>query len=1120
MRKIACKLFVVVICLFLGTSFFPAAAQTTTGDINGDVTDGSGGAVANVSVTVENTDTGVTRTTTTSGTGSYTFTQLAIGNYKITVSAEGFKTTISNATVATGATTRADIVMQLGQRNETVMVEASVPLMDLTPNENNFVDNLQIENVPLNGRDFNSLLAITPGVQRAPGGGFLAVSINGSRTTSNNYFVDGLYNNDRYYGDSAINQTGVVGIPATIFPPEAIQELSVQENPSAEFGVKGGAPIILGMKSGTNDVHGWAQWIRHTDFADAANFFSKANGCDQPGSCAPTPLRNMQFGGGVGGPIIKDRTFFFLFYEGQRYRSLSITSRTVPSPEDIAGAEADIAATGQTINPVGQALLGFFPTAPNEALVASTPTTARMDEFAFKIDHRINAHNTIAGRYVFGDSLQSGPPFAGLPAGGNNKSDLFNSIAPSRAQLAGLSWTWSISNNRILESRLGFTRFAQIIDINNKIDPKSLGMDTGPLSPVDFGVPYVYLAPLGYGGYIGGVQGYPITTRPDQTWDWSEHFSWVKGNHTIKLGGNYQTAYTNSLRNRARTGLFLGYVQFSNNPIQDAVEELLLGRADGASRSFGDTKRYLTQKSVGFYAQDEWKIRPNFTLTYGLRYEINGALSEKQNRAANFFPDRGLVQVGQGIDRLYNLDKGDFGPRIGFAWNIFKNGKTNLRGGYSLSYDVANFGAIAAPYTFSGARAGAFTQPNLGSFSVNFSSDEGTNPNDPAATCFDPVTQVGDYICFGNGLPIFGSSPTGAPPFNAFSIANNFKTPRAHNFNLGIQQEVFTNNVLSLTYSGQRGQNLLIDRDLNASPLGSGCTGSSCDALRPFAATFPDLRHIIQITNLASSQYDSLQASYNQRNWHGIDTQYNLTWSKCYDDNSVNRGGAGDYPQLLNPLNIADTRGLCDHDVRLNFNIGGVYAIPTIPHMESHIAKGWKFSTIFTAISGRPFSVLVGGGTDTSGQGLSGSAIRAAWDGTPVHYNTRNPNQYFDETFTTAGQADPCGNTDGDLPLSPFYIPCDGTVGNSRRNQLIGPGLAQWDASVIKDTKITERLTMQFRWEVYNLLNRANFFYLPNNTLKGGGLGSITKTPDVAVGNPVVAQGGPRNMNFALKFIF
>ena len=1102
------KCVLVVICIFFGASFFPAAAQTTTGDISGDVTDSSGGTVPNVSVTAVNNDTGITRTTTSSDTGGYVFAQMPIGTYKITVSAEGFKTVVSSATVATGTTTRADIVLQIGQRNETVTVEGAAPLMDLTPNETNFVDNLKIENVPLNGRDFNSLLAITPGVQRTPGGGFLAVSINGSRTTSNNYFVDGLYNNDRYYGDSAINQTGVVGIPATIFPPEAIQELSVQENPSAEFGVKGGAPILLGMKSGTNDYHGWAQWIRHTSFADAANYFSKSSGCGDPGSCAPTPLRNMQFGGGIGGPIIKDRTFFFLFYEGQRYSSLSITSRTVPTTADIAGANADIAAKGLAVSAAGQALLNFFPVTDSGTFVASTPTTARMDEFAFKIDHRINNSNNISGRYIFGDSLQSGPPFAGLPAGGNNPSNLFNSIAPSRAQLAGLSWTWNISGNKVLESRLGFTRFAQIIDINNKIDPKSLGVDTGPLSPVDFGVPYVYLAPLGYGGYIGGVQGYPITTRPDQTWDWSEHFSWVKGTHTIKIGGNYQTAYTNSLRNRARTGLAIGYAVSTATPVQDAVEELLLGRADSAARNFGDTKRYLTQKSVGFYAQDEWKVRPNFTLTYGLRYEINGALSEKQNRASNFFPDRGLVRVGQGIDRLYNLDKSDFGPRLGFAWNIFKNGKTNLRGGYSLSYDVSNFGALAAPYSFSNARSGAFTNPDLGAFSVSLSSDAGLGPTDPAASCFDPTAQVGDYICFGQG-PIFGPSPSGAPPFNAFSITPNFKTPRANNYNLGIQHQLFTNNVLSVTYSGQYGQNLTIYRDLNASPLGSGCTGSACDALRPFATAFPDLRHIVQATNLASSRYDSLQVSYNQRSWHGLDTQYNLTWSKCFDNNSVNRGGAGDYPQLQNPLNIADSRGVCDHDVPLNFNVGGVYDFPTISHIDSRVGKGWRLSTIYTAISGRPFSVLVGGGTDHSGQGLSGSALRASWDGTPVHYNTRNPNQYFDETYDSAGN-----------PLSPFFIPADGTVGNSTRNQLRGPGLSQWDASLIKDTKITERLSVQFRWEVYNLLNRANFYGIPNNTLNGGDFGKITKTPDVAVGNPVIAQGGPRNMNFALKFIF
>jgi hypothetical protein len=183
------------------------------------------------------------------------------------------------------------------------------------------------------------------------------------------------------------------------------------------------------------------------------------------------------------------------------------------------------------------------------------------------------------------------------------------------------------------------------------------------------------------------------------------------------------------------------------------------------------------------------------------------------------------------------------------------------------------------------------------------------------------------------------------------------------------------------------------------------------------------------------------------------------------------------------------------------------------------LGQGWQLSTIFTAISGRPFTVLLGGGGDPSGQGLTGSAIRAAWDGTPIHYNTRNPDQYIVETFSDGTFADPCGRGDDGTPVSPFYVPCDGTTGNSRRNQVIGPGLAQWDMTLAKDTKITERVSLQVRWEVYNLLNRANFHYFPDNTL-GANFATITKTSDVAVGNPVIAQGGPRNMNFGLKLIF
>jgi hypothetical protein len=1146
----------------------PVLAQTVTGDITGDVTDSTGAVLPKVAVTAVNTGTNLSRSATTSNAGNYRIPDLPIGQYKITATAQGFKTAVQNAEVRAGAIVPANFKLSIGQRTEVVEVEGSAPLVETSPYENNYVDSLKIENVPLNGRDFNSLLAITPGVQRAPGGGFLAISINGSRTTSNNYFIDGLYNNDRYYGDSAINETGVLGIPAVTFPPEAIEELSVQETPSAEFGVKGGAPILVNMKSGTNAWHGGATWVNHNGFGDADNYFANHNtdNCQAPGECKPTPIHNNQVHGNIGGPIIKDKAFFFLFYETQHNKSVAIKSRAVPTPAEITAAENDITSSGLNVDPVGQKLLSYFPTSTSGTLIQQTPSTASNNEFGVKFDYKFNQNHSVAVRYIFGDSFQSSPPFAGLPPASGYPQDIFNSVAPSRAQMAGVSWTWNMGTNKILESRLGYTRFSQILGIGNKIDPKSLGIDTGPLSPTDFGVPYVYAYHLGYGGYIGGVQGYPITTAPDATWDWSEHFSWVKGNHTVKLGGNFQRAYTNSLRNFARTGLALGYFTYyagypasvlpgcsSSAPPCDPsptpnvaadVEQLLLGKADLADRSFGDTHRHIYQNSVGFYLQDDWKIKPRFTLSYGLRYEINGTIRDTNDNEANFIPGRGIVQVGKGISGIHNVDYHDFGPHVGFAWDVFGNGKTALRAGYSLTYDVANFGTLAAPYSFAHARAGVFTEPNLTNPSRGFTqvsnlSGDTTLPNDPNSTCFDPVALTGDYICFDSAVDqqlfgnpgLFGPNPAGQPPFNAFSVVNNFKTPQYHNFNLGIQHELFRNNVLTLTYSGQRGRDLIILHDLNASPIGTPCfSPSACDPFRPYATTFPTLRHVIQATNEGTSQYDSLQASYNQRNWHGLDTTYNLTWSKCFDENSVNRGGAGDYPQInnTNPVgsaapaapNFKDSRGLCDHNVQLNFNVSGVYSFFDIPHLGQRLGKGWQLSTIYTALSGRPFSALVSSGIgDVSGQGLAGDSIRAAWDGTPVHYNTRNPDNYVVENVTAADQLDPCGRQGGGLPLSPFYFPCDGKVGSSRRNQLIGPGLSQWDLSLIKNTKITERLSMELRWEVYNVLNRGNFYYLPTNIL-GSGLGTISATPDVFLGNPVIAQGGPRNMNYTLKFIF
>ncbi len=254
----------VVSSLLLVCLSLPSLAQTITGTISGDVTDTSGAVVAGATITVENLGTSQKRTATTSTSGNFSVPDLAIGKYKVTATAAGFKTLVQTIEVLTGAVVNAEFKLPVGQRTELVEVTGSAPLVETSPYNNNYVDSEKIENVPINGRDFNSLLAITPGVQRDPGGGFLAISINGSRTTSNNYFIDGLYNNDRYYGDSAINQTGILGIPAVTFPPDAIEEMSVQETPSAEFGVKGGAPILLNMKSGTNNWHGGATWVNHS----------------------------------------------------------------------------------------------------------------------------------------------------------------------------------------------------------------------------------------------------------------------------------------------------------------------------------------------------------------------------------------------------------------------------------------------------------------------------------------------------------------------------------------------------------------------------------------------------------------------------------------------------------------------------------------------------------------------------------------------------------------------------------------------------------------------------------------------------------------------------------------
>src|SRR5882724_10855790 len=770
------------------------SAQITTGEITGTVTDQSGAAVAGASVTAVCPDTNQTRSVTSGSGGEYRLSDMAICVYKVSVTSQGFKTTVRNVTVTVAQVTKADFRVEVGQRTETITVEAASPLVEFTSGVNNEVDTKSIVDLPTEGRDFKSILALTPGVQRSPGGGFLDVSVSGQRTTTNNYMIDGMPNNDRFYGSEVVGQPGVLGVPASVLGNDSISEYTVQQLPTAENGVKGGAAINVTLKSGSNDFHGTAFYFGDYDWLNAKNFFSPTT----------LPYHNHNYGGTVSGPIVKNRTFFFFAYEGQRNKALEPYDVFIPTQGDLAAALADFAnpavnPNGLPLNTAGLNLLKFYPcsdgaggfvsctpAAANAAVdpggftqTISSPNTDKMGSFIVRIDHKMNDKMQLSGRYTFADSTQSAPlgGYTLPPAPGSGlATDAFNSIAPTRVQLAGATWTYLVSANKILDVRFNWSRYSQILAPNNKVNPLDLGIDTGPLNPADFGVPPVYASSVTYGN-PGGIQGYPLSTRPTQTYDVSVHATWIKGTHTFKFGGNYEYASSFSLRNRARTGLFSFQTDF-----ETLIDQLLTGRLDEASRSFGDTSRHLYQPSMGLFFQDEWKVTPRLTVSYGLRWDVNGALGDADKNASNFFPcappeptacapkgfPNGLVQVQQGFPRLYNLDLKDFGPRAGLAWDIFGNGKTALRIGYSMAYDVANFAAISAPYSFQGARAGAFTNSNLGVFSVTALGGgdpslmfETLGPN----TCWNPATNTPgvtpDFACIG---PQGGS----ATPFQTY----------------------------------------------------------------------------------------------------------------------------------------------------------------------------------------------------------------------------------------------------------------------------------------------------------------------------------------------------------------
>jgi hypothetical protein len=596
------------------------SAQTFRGTILGTITDPSGAVVAGASVTVKNAGTGLERTTQTSADGSYALPELPIGTYTVTVTLAGFQTFQANGVTLDVATERrVDAAMKTGQVSTKVEVSGDLlPMVETTTNDLGGVLTAQVvQDLPVNGRDYTKLIYMNPGVAGSPDqisdspGSYGEFTMNGARGRSNNYLLDGTDMNDGYRNDPAINEAGVFGTPSTILPVDSLADLNVISNFLPEYGRNAGGVVNIVTKSGSNQWHGTAAEYFRNDALDARNYFNFAG---QP----KAQFHNNQYGVSLGGPIVKDKTFFFADYEGQQETVGVVTLGCVPDP-------AQIAADGGATNPVIAGLLardpwptpnipGTFggnlvgsedsgcPNGPNSSVIS--PSLNKLTSFIAKVDENFNTNNIFTGRYFFGDSVQSFP--LALTASGGQLPG-FNTFTPTRVQLVALSYVHPIGTNKVNELRYGWNRFAE------GFFPEDSGVSAGALG-------------LGTTGGIAG-QGLPIidvsgfaqlgasSSDPRHRFDTNnqaiDNFSWKAGRHDVKFGGDF---YRTSIQ-QYFDKYFRGKLEFND------LTDLLSGTVDGGFQYAGNTLRHTFDNSYGFFVQDSFRATPHLTLNYGLRYD-------------------------------------------------------------------------------------------------------------------------------------------------------------------------------------------------------------------------------------------------------------------------------------------------------------------------------------------------------------------------------------------------------------------------------------------------------------------------------------------------------------------
>lgn len=1130
------------------------SAQTFRGTILGTVTDPSGAVIAGAKVTVKNTGTGLERTTQTSADGSYSLPELPIGTYDVTVTQSGFQTSVARGvTVDVATERRVDASLKTGQISTMVEVSADqLPLVETTTNTMGGVLTAQtVENMPVNGRDYTKLIYMNPGVSGSPDqisdspGSFGEFSMNGARGRSNNYLLDGNDMNDGYRNDPAINEAGVFGTPSTILPIDAVAEVNVLSNFEPEYGRSAGAIVNIVTKSGTNSIHGSAADYFRNNALDARNYFN-------PSSQPKAPFHNNQYGGSIGGPIVKDKTFFYLDYEGQQEPVGVVTVASVPT-----GTAADGSLQpSDSSNPVIQQLIANHPwPAPNlsrgvpdvtmgTASVIS-PSFNRLTSLIAKIDQNFNANNILTGRYFFGDSIQSFP--LALTASGGQLPG-FNTFTPTRVQLISLSYTHTIGANKINELRYGWNRFAEgFFPADEAFHPSSVGLCAATDAtlcngkpPFDSGLPIMLVGDSnsGHAAQLGATSSLP-RHRFDSNNQILDNFSWKMNKHDVKIGVDFHRTSIQQYFDK----YFRGRLSFDGSTTGNGLQDFLAGAVDGGFQYFGNSTRHTFENNFGFYAQDSYRITPRVTLNYGLRWDYFGVVREKNNLLSNITSldlagsTFTLTQVGQpGLSSLYNPDKKDFAPRVSAAWDVTGKGKTVVRAGFGMFFD-------------------AFSQDMvLGHLPYSPFFDPGPAYNNIGP---DPILYAGlSSNTISPGVPLYAapSSPANCFECDVFAFDRNIKTPYMENYNLNIQQQISSKAVIQVSYVGSQGHRLWrffdISQPSQAEITASDCpngtatipcpngviTGAYSVPRNYIGSNFPyGAFYILNENSTGKSNYNALQTSFRITGWHGVTSILNYVYSKSLDNSSDGEDFEPNAAQPNDSNNPQLEYGLSNFNLPHRFTWNFAYEIPRMGGNWQKLKNGWGINSITTLQSGQPFQFNYNFEDDYSG---SGNAFDRPDVVGPIKYNAHDPYNFVD----LSAFAIPCTIAGAATGVAADCVPGTRHYGNERRNSLHGPSFKEWNFAVYKTTNLTERITMQLRADFFNILNHPNFAnpFLPAfiadpgihgfqavNGRETGAVGIpgqstpvISATGDVGIGNPFIGGGGPRGIQLAAVFRF